>query len=255
MVDGRGQVELVKRDKRLVQIRLTLELLLTVAGDVARADRPVELDRIGPAGRIAVAQEPPVPITAERASHEEYLVRIRRGDGLQLVVSSQPEARRGGMLPGVADGVSQVLPGVFALAGVAVSFGGNAFLESRRMNRARRDEEKRRSEETLVDFLQTLTDIVRTLREAAERHKIREGYDNPTVAAEIDQLVAQARRQVIVLRMVHVEDVVRLIREAEEKLTPLHVQVMRTTTAEELVGPARELVQLRDRIIDHVRFE
>lgn len=158
----------------------------------------------------------------------------------------------------MADLVTQLVPVGAALAGVALTFAGNAWLEHRKWHRTQAGEQQARTLGASADFLQSITDIARTLRQSAERLASRGDLDLDldTLAGGIDELIGQARRQGTMMRLVGPSTAFSLIKQIEDALAPLHHDIKSIHGADDeeiLVKPARKLMKLRDELIAQLR--
>ena len=67
-----------------------------------------------------------------------------------------------------------------------------------------------------ADFLQSVTDIARTLRQSAERLAARSDLDLDALADGVDELIGQARRQGAMVRLVGPSMTFPLIKQVED---------------------------------------
>jgi hypothetical protein len=156
----------------------------------------------------------------------------------------------------VADIAGQVVPVASALAAVALTLVGNAYLERSRWQRARHTEQEARSIQSFTDLLQGATDIARTLRQTAEQLEEGRDVDMREVATVIDGLIGQVRRQGTVVRLVGPRSAIGLITTLEGQIAPIYrliVEVERSHEGSALVETARQLMKTRDRFVDHLR--
>jgi hypothetical protein len=152
--------------------------------------------------------------------------------------------------------VTLLVPAGAALAGVALTFAGNAWLEHQKWRRTQAGEQQVRTLGAFADFLQSVTDIARTLRQSAERLASRGDLDLDTLADRVDELIGQARRQGTMVRLVGPPTAFPLIKQVEDVLATLHDAIKSIRGADNtavLVDPARELMKLRDELIAHLR--
>jgi hypothetical protein len=121
----------------------------------------------------------------------------------------------------VADLVTLLVPVGAALAGVALTFAGNAWLEYQRWRRTQAGEQQVRILGAFADFLQSVTDIARTLRRSAERLASRGHLDLDALADGVDALIGQARRQGTMVRLMGPSTAFPLIKQVEDVLATL----------------------------------
>jgi hypothetical protein len=122
----------------------------------------------------------------------------------------------------VANLATQLVPVGAALAGVALTFTGNAWLEHQKWRHSEAGERQARALAAFADFLQSVTDIARTLRQSAERMTSRGDLDLDVLAERVDELIGQARRQGTMARLVGSSTTFPMIKRVEEVLAPLY---------------------------------
>jgi hypothetical protein len=156
----------------------------------------------------------------------------------------------------MADVMSQLLPVGAALAGVALTFAGNAWLERQKWRRTRSDGRQDRTLQAFADLLQSTTDIARTLRQLEDRVTAGVSIDLDLTSDRVDELIGEARRYATVARLVGPTAAFPAIDEIEQNLAPLH-QLVKDITApgdgQTLRPPARKLMQLGQLLLQSLR--
>ncbi|MEV0480666.1 hypothetical protein AB0I69_08605 [Streptomyces sp. NPDC050508] len=156
----------------------------------------------------------------------------------------------------MAELATQIVPVASALAGVAVSLIGNIYLERGKWQRTRSAEQEALALQSYADLLQAVTDIARTLRQTAEHLDEGNSVDMLEVAAVLEDLIGQLRRQSTMTRLVGPRNAFHMVRSLEEQVEPIYrllSEVARSGESFALVAPARRLLRTRDEIIDHLR--
>ncbi|MFE1832838.1 hypothetical protein [Streptomyces sviceus] len=156
----------------------------------------------------------------------------------------------------MAELATQIVPVASALAGVTLTLVGNFYLERSKWHRIRSTEQEARSLQSYADLLQAVTDIARTLRQTVEHLDEGQSVDMQEVASALEDHIGQLRRQSTMARLVGPRSAFDLVRSLEDQVEPIYrllSEVARSGESSALVAPARQLLQTRDEITDHLR--
>ncbi len=164
----------------------------------------------------------------------------------------------------MSDRLTQILPAVTALSGVALTLGGTILLERQKWRRSRRSQLADRAVEVFADLPQVITDISRTLRQAAERIAAGD-LDFDALAESVDEQIGRARQLGAAARLIGPSTGFTLVDALEESLEPLYRLVAdiaqavdpadpsTLTHSDDLVEPAKGLIRRRDALIFELR--
>jgi hypothetical protein len=148
-------------------------------------------------------------------------------------------------------------PAAAALAGVALTLGGTALADARRFQSDRQRVQDERSLKAFVEMVQTLTELGRALRGAADKPEEAEMVGGADLVNSIDDLVGRIRRQAELSRVAGAQRATELIAEVEQEMIPLHglaVRVADSRHGEILLPPGKRLLELRDGLAQEVRL-